>query len=123
MDFPGKNTGVWLPFPPPDNLPDPGTEPTSPALVGGFFTIEPAGNLIHTHTHIHAHTHTHKYIYMYRASKMELVGKGPACQCRRHKTWIPSLYQEDPLEEGMVTHFSILTRESHRQRSLELYGP
>ena len=75
------------------------------------------------YTHTHTCTHTHKYIYMYRASKMALVGKGPTCQCRRHKTWIPSLYQEDPLEEGMVTHFSILPRESHRRRSLELYGP
>ena len=33
----------WLPFPSPENLPDPGIEPTSPALTGGFFTTEPAG--------------------------------------------------------------------------------
>ena len=32
-----------LPFPPPGNLPDPGSEPTSPALAGGFFTTEPPG--------------------------------------------------------------------------------
>ena len=32
-----------LPFPPPGDLPDPGTEPASPALAGGFFTIEPPG--------------------------------------------------------------------------------
>ena len=36
---------VWevrqLPFPTPGDLPDPGTEPVSPALVGGFFTSEP----------------------------------------------------------------------------------
>ena len=35
-------------------------------------------------------------------------GKEPACQCRRHETWVPSLGQEDPLEEGMATHSSIL---------------
>ena len=35
-------------------------------------------------------------------------GKEPACQCRRHKTWVWSLGQEDPLEEGMTTHSSIL---------------
>ena len=29
-----------LPFPPPRDLPDPGTEPTSTALAGGFFTTE-----------------------------------------------------------------------------------
>ena len=32
-----------LPFPPPGDLPDPGMEPTSPALAGGFFTTEPLG--------------------------------------------------------------------------------
>ena len=28
----------WLPFPPPGDLPNPGMEPTSPALAGRFFT-------------------------------------------------------------------------------------
>ena len=32
-----------LPFHAPGDLPDPGIEPTSPALVGGFFTTEPPG--------------------------------------------------------------------------------
>ena len=35
-----------LPFPSPGNLPDPGTEPVSPALAGGFFTAVP---LTHRH--------------------------------------------------------------------------
>ena len=40
--------GYWsgLPFPSPGNLPDPGTEPgspASPALADGFFTDEPPG--------------------------------------------------------------------------------
>ena len=30
-----------LPCPPPGDLPEPGIEPTSPALAGGFFTTEP----------------------------------------------------------------------------------
>ena len=30
-----------VPFPPPGNLPDPGIEPASPALAGGFFTTVP----------------------------------------------------------------------------------
>ena len=34
-------------------------------------------------------------------------GKEPTCQCRRHKR-VQSLGQEDPLEEGMATHSSIL---------------
>ena len=32
-----------LPFSPPRDLPHPGTNPTSPALGGGFFTTEPPG--------------------------------------------------------------------------------
>ena len=32
-----------LKFPSPEDLPEPGTEPESPALVGGFFTNEPPG--------------------------------------------------------------------------------
>ena len=33
-------------------------------------------------------------------------GKEPACQCRRHE--VQSLDQEEPLEEGLATHSSIL---------------
>ena len=32
-----------LPFPTPGDGPDPGIEPASPALAGGFFTTEPSG--------------------------------------------------------------------------------
>ena len=36
----------WSRLPPsPGDLPDPGIEPTSPVLAGGFFTIEPSGKL------------------------------------------------------------------------------
>ena len=34
---------LGLPFPSPGDLPDPGIEPVSPALAGGFFTTEPPG--------------------------------------------------------------------------------
>ena len=48
MEF--SSQGYWsgLPFLPPGDLPNPGTEalsPASPALAGGFFTIEPPGKL------------------------------------------------------------------------------
>ena len=46
-NFPGKNTGVGLPFTPPGDLPDPGIHPVSsvfPALAGVFFTTVPPGN-------------------------------------------------------------------------------
>ena len=35
-------------------------------------------------------------------------GTAPTCQCRRHKMWVQPLGQEDLLEKGMVTHYSIL---------------
>ena len=44
-DSPGKNLSRLL-FPPPGDLPDPGTElvsPLVPALAGRFFTTEPPG--------------------------------------------------------------------------------
>ena len=41
--FPGKTTGVGYHFLLLGDLPDPGIEPTSPVLAGGFFTTEPLG--------------------------------------------------------------------------------
>ena len=35
-------------------------------------------------------------------------GKEPICQCRRQETQVQSLSQEDPLEEEVATHSSIL---------------
>ena len=40
-----------------------------------------------------------------------LSGKESACLCNRGRgTWVQSLGHEDPLEEEMATHSSILTR-------------
>ena len=41
--FPRQNYGSGLPFLSPGDLPDPETEPVSPALAGGLFTTEPPG--------------------------------------------------------------------------------
>ena len=43
MGFSKQEYWSGLPFPFPEDLPEPGMEPTSPALEGGFFTTEPAG--------------------------------------------------------------------------------
>ena len=40
-DFPGQEYWSGLLFPSPWNLSNPGIEPTSPILSGGFFTNEP----------------------------------------------------------------------------------
>ena len=45
-DFPGKNAGVGLPFPPSGDLPYPGIEPACfmpPSLAGGFLQLVPPG--------------------------------------------------------------------------------
>ena len=36
-------------------------------------------------------------------------GKELVCQYRKHEMWVRSLCQEDPPEEGMEKHSSILT--------------
>ena len=43
MEFPRQEYWSALPFPPPGDLLDPGIEPASPALAGGFFTTETPG--------------------------------------------------------------------------------
>ena len=42
-DSPGKNSGVGCHFLLQGDLPDPGIEPASPAMAGGFFVAEPSG--------------------------------------------------------------------------------
>ena len=44
MGFPRQEYESGLPFPSPGALPDPGMEPTSLALAGGFSTSEPQGS-------------------------------------------------------------------------------
>ena len=41
MGFPRQEYWSGLPFPPPGDHSDPGTEPTCPALAGGFFATVP----------------------------------------------------------------------------------
>ena len=47
MGFPRQEYWSGLPFPSPGDLPNPGIEPISPALAGGFFTTEPSGKQTH----------------------------------------------------------------------------
>ena len=43
MGFPRQEYWSGLPLSSPGDLPDPGIEPVTPALAGGFFTAEPSG--------------------------------------------------------------------------------
>ena len=85
MGFSQQEYWSGLPFPPPGGPPDPGIEPLSPALAGGFFTVEPPGK-------------PHRN----------------ACCCSVAKS-CPTLWDPMdcsmpgfPLEEGMANHSSIL---------------
>ena len=71
MGFSRQEYWNGLPFPPPVDLPDPGIKPmcpVSPALAGGFFTIEPPGKPIYTHTHTHTHTEIYSVCLFYPIS-------------------------------------------------------
>ena len=43
MAFPRRESWNGLPFPSSGDLPDPGIQPVSPALAGGFFTTKQPG--------------------------------------------------------------------------------
>ena len=51
MGFPRQKYWSELLFPSPGDLPNPGTEPASPVLAGGFFTTEPPGKSTFKLTH------------------------------------------------------------------------
>ena len=47
-----------------------------------------------------------RYFYFYPGGDSQ----EPACKCRKqNEMWVQSLTWEDPLEEGMATHFSVLS--------------
>ena len=85
MGFSRQEYWSGLPCPPPGHLPEPGTEPMSPA-----------GRQILCHWR-------HKGSFPGGPS-----GKEPTCQCRRHRDMglIPG--SGNPLKQGTATHSSIL---------------
>ena len=49
--------------------------------------------------------------------------KNPPAMQETQETWVPSLGQEDPLEEEMAVQSSMIAWEIHGQRGLAAYGP
>ena len=49
IEFPRQEYWSKLPFPSPGDLSDPGIEPASPALAGGFLTTEQSGKPVYVH--------------------------------------------------------------------------
>ena len=52
-----------------------------------------------------------------------LGGKESTCQCKTQEAWVPSLGQEDLLEQEWQPTLVCLPGKSHRQRSLAGYSP
>ena len=52
MGFPRQKYWSGLPFPSPGDLLNPGIEPMSPVLAGGFFTTEPPGKPVVVYTEV-----------------------------------------------------------------------
>ena len=52
LRFPRQEYWSQLPFPSPGDLLDPGIKPASPALAGGFFTIESPGKPNNIFNHV-----------------------------------------------------------------------
>ena len=100
MGFSSQEYWSSLPFPSPGDLPDPGIRPMSlrsPELAGGFLT---------TSTTWKAQTLILFYI-LWASLVTQMVKNLPVMQ-KPQETQVRSLVWEDPLEEEMVTHSSIL---------------
>ena len=70
MGFSRQEYWSGLPFPSPEDLPDPGIKSRSPKLQAGALTSEPPGKPYTNmstcmYTCIFLHTHIHTYIFMY----------------------------------------------------------
>ena len=74
MEFSRQESWRGLPFSSPRDLPDPGIEPESPALVGRFFTTEPPG----FPKEFHAGQHLHILLFHLYFHKICLLSKMPA---------------------------------------------
>ena len=80
---------------------------------------------LHTGATSHATSHrgdiTASYLshYLWDSLVAQMIKNLPTMR----ETWVRSLGWEDPLEEEMATHSSILAWRSHGQRSLADYSP
>ena len=94
MGFSKQKHWSWLPCPPPGDLPHPGTE----------LMMSPASTVLQVVSLPLSHWGS-PYICMHVCVCVCVCVYLPAMW----ETWVQSLGWEDPLEEGMATHSSILT--------------
>ena len=72
-DFQCKNYWSGLPCPSPGDLPNPGIEPTSPALAIRFFTTEPLGKPSSVHVCLNVPSLQQHQLYWIKAHPCDLV--------------------------------------------------
>ena len=90
MGFSWQEYWSGLPFPPPEDLPDSGTEPMSPAFQEDSFTAESPGKLMELSKYMSPWKHT-----PHPPQSLALC-------------WIIGKYSASPLEKEMATHSSTL---------------
>ena len=135
-----------LPCPPPGDLPNPVIELKSPALQADSLPSEPPGKPIDYFTYIISKSVNTISISIYLStfplhiyvsynnsirqfirdsdkSQASLVAQMVKNLPAMRETWVQSLGWEDPLEEGVATHSSILVwRSPHGKRRLAGYS-
>ena len=114
---------AWFPFPFPEDLPNQGSKPRFPTLQADSLPSEPPGKPL-KQAKIRLNSALSIILFDFMVVYDKNLGfpggasdKEPACKCRR-QMWIRSLGQEDPLEEGMATHSSILAWRIHWTEAL-----
>ena len=96
----------WLPFPPPEDLPNPGIEPRSPALQADSLPAESPWKLLYFAWLILS------WLLFLPMTPWGFPG-GLVVRIRLpiQEMWIQFLDQEDPLKKGMASHSCILAWE------------
>ena len=89
-----------LPCSPPGYIPNPGIEPASPVLAGGFFTTESSGKP----KKIVKRNENQGLVTSLLLVVAQTVNNLPAMW----ETWVWFLHLEDSLEKGTITYSSIL---------------
>ena len=113
MGFSRQEYWSGLPFPSPEDLPDPGIEPRSPALQADALLSEPPGKsqftwIVTVLLAMRVMLMNQQYIVHKMSLRGSLVAQTVKNLSTVQEAWIQSLGQEDPLKKGMATHSNIL---------------
>ena len=113
MGFSRQEYWSGLPFPSPEDLPDPGIEPRSPALQADALLSEPPGKsqftwIVTVLLAMRVMLMNQQYIVHKMSLRGSLVAQTVKNLSTVQEAWIQSLGQGVTLEKGMATHSSSL---------------